>query len=520
MLNSKVEEFFHKNPPYIHNELEPFREKLLQNVPFLCHYQKDNETFMNIFDVILTQSMSLNDCVELMKVAEVKYNLNPTTPSGLSNFYKRIKNVFNYSGPKENLSICDILVSPQISLNVTQCRNRDEFYDGLNLLYEEFQKISDNSESGFLNRSHPVHGTILRINALINDYLKFNGKQGVEYLWKVFNYLKAFSKILYIEQNSSEIVSQGHNTSYFELLNFNRSELTGKLLFEKQLDPTEFEKYFGKLKLDFLYHVVGNCFPTINLHVQENLTIEELYHDNMLYTPSSNMITYIQKHNWLLAFILRELYNVKDISMDLTEVRLRTFLNYLKSPTIQHLKQLFDNNNIMAALQNSINIQKIKVYFQEHIIEHDLISQGSAYINDGLETGEEILEDTKTTNWNHLYQIILSLPEKQLRKSSELINLKNRILINLVQDGFEPNSYKYTQLISDRNLRIETIFGNLKKWPAYAASSVIRSEISRFENVRDFQFQKLEEWLKIIELSQQVGSCCLPRRGLEQVNLC
>lgn len=116
----------------------------------------------------------------------------------------------------------------------------------------------------------------------------------VPYLSKFFNYLKAFCRILYIEQNNSDIVSKNRNASYFDLIGFNRSELVGKLVFERKMTPAEFEKYFGVLKLDYLYHIIGNCFPTINLHTQENVTKEELYPENRLYIPDKSIITYIK----------------------------------------------------------------------------------------------------------------------------------------------------------------------------------------------------------------------------------
>nr|XP_008195345.1 PREDICTED: zinc finger FYVE domain-containing protein 26 homolog isoform X2 [Tribolium castaneum] len=479
--------------------------KLAQTVTEFFESNSPNEIFTNIFDLAITGTQTWDESEILLNLAE-KFNSDETLPSSYLNFYKRVTEIGHEVGPKDNISLPQILISPNYPLDVNVYKTKVEFFQNLARLYDEFNGQNRPNEPGSFNKNHPNHKTLLKMNELIVNYLQ--DRDTTQYLARIFNYLKAFSKILYIEQNSSDIISKGKNSSYFDIFNFNRSELTGKLLFERQLDPTEFEKYFGKLKLDFLYHVVGNCFPTINLHVQENVTIEELYHDNMLYIPSRSIIVYIQKRNWLLAFILNEMYKVEGVKIDISEVRLRTFFNYLKSPRIQHLKALFDKNDIIAALQNCINAQKVKLYFRERIIEHDLVSiqsQNSSN-SDGFETGEEIQEDAKTTNWRTLYDIIESIPENQMKKKSDLIICKDNVLVNMVQDGFEPEYYKYAHFITNRDLRIDTILSNFRKWPGKFAADIIKSEISRFDCLMDSKMETLCGWLQQIELNEELKS--------------
>ena len=509
-IDRSVEDFFQENPPRVNREVEQAMEKLGEKVKHVLHFKSDNETFMNVFDFALTSTKTWEESELLLKLAADKYNLDDSIPSDYRNFYKRITDVAYVVGPKDNVSLPEILTSPQYPLDVTHYNSKEEFYDALGKLYDEFQTQVQNRDPGSFNKNHPSHKTLLKMNDLCQKYLQETSseKEPIQYLQRTFNYLKAFSRILYIEQNSSDIITKQTNASFFDIFDFNRSELTGKLLFERHLDPTEFEKYFGKLKLDFLYHVVGNCFPTINLHVQENVTVEELYHDNMLYIPSPSIIVYIQKRNWLLAFILSEMYKVEGIKIDISEVRLRTFFNYLKLPKIQHLKAIFEKNDIIAALQNCISAQKVRLYLRQHIVEPDVISIQSAHSNSSeevLETGVEMLEDTKTTNWKSLYDLIESVPENQMKKKPDLVALRDMVLVNIVQDGFESEYYRYTYYITERDLRIDTIFNNLKRWPGKFASDVIKAEVSRFDCLMDSKVETLRDWLKHIELNEQVS---------------
>ncbi|XP_044264148.1 zinc finger FYVE domain-containing protein 26 [Tribolium madens] len=496
-----------------------FRKTPRKNAKSVVEFFESNsphDLFTNIFDLAITGTQTWDQSEILLNLSGEKLNSDET----LSNFYKRVSEIGHEVGPKDNVSLPEILISPNYPLDVASYRAKEAFFEDLARLYDEFNTQNRPNDPGNFNKNHPNHKTFLKMNDLVVKYLQ--DRETTQYLLRIFNYLKAFSKILYIEQNSSDIISKGKNTSYFDIFNFNRSELTGKLLFERQLDPTEFEKYFGKLKLDFLYHVVGNCFPTINLHVQENVTIEELYHDNMLYIPSRSIIIYIQKRNWLLAFILNEMYKVEGVKIDISEVRLRTFFNYLKSPRIQHLKAIFDKNDIIAALQNCINAQKVKLYFRERIVEHDLVSiqsQNSSN-SDGFETGEEIQEDAKTTNWRTLYDIIESIPENQMKKKSDLIICKDNVLVNMVQDGFEPEYYKYAYFIANRDLRIDTILNNFKKWPGKFAGDIIKSEISRFDCLMDSKMETLRDWLQQIELNEELKNVFEVKSWYKSYNFC
>lgn len=504
--------FFQQNPIYFNSECEEIINKFKKVHSFLNHLQFSNEIFMNIMDLCVTQASMSDDCKTLLNLAFEKSTMDENVFSSYSTFCHKLYSLFNQMECEDNTSLSTILSNSNINLDLIPHRRTEEFYDNLALLYDDFQEKLNTVEMGSLNANHPTHKLLMKINNLCNEHVERNLKannENIKYLLKLFNYLKAFSKILYIEQNSSDIISKGKNVSYFELLQFNRSELMGILLFERNLDPSEFEKYFGKLKLDYLYHVIGNCFPTINLHTQEHITKDELYPENILHVPSSNIIAYIQRRNWLLAYILNELHNVEGLNMDISELRVQTFINYMKLEKIQHLKVIFDNNLIITALQNDINYQKIANYINKQISKYDTqsinLSIASLQSNESLETAEEVEENPlKTISWKAFYDIIKSVPENQLKKNEDFIQLRDMVLINLIQDGCETDCYKYVQYISNIDERIDTILKNFHKWPGLFTINLIKCEISRFDLTSFSKITGLENWLKIIEFCEMV----------------
>lgn len=502
----KIKSIKNDNPKIAWTNIESSIIKILKEF-FTKNPCSSENIFKNIFDLVLTQPTDVDDCDTILQLAK-KQNIQQCFV-----FYEKIQNIYNEVKTERQLPISEILNDARLYLDLNKYKREEELYRSLKQSYREFIETLSADEPGVLDENHKSHRALLRLNKICKKYTEITtANENINYLSKLFNYLKAFSRVLYIEQNTSNIVSCGKNTSYFELLHHNRSELMGKILFEKNLDPSEFEKYFGRLKLDYLYHVIGNCFPTINLHTKEHVTKDELYPENNLYVPSKGIISYIQKRNWLLAFILNEMYSVEDVKVDVGELRVKTFLNCLKLSSVQSLKGLFNNNLITTVLQNDISTQKVSDFINNKILFNDTFLTSSHHSHascDSLETGEEILEDAlKSTNWKGLFDIVDSIPENQLKKNSDLVELRDMVLTNLVQDGFEIGFYKYVEFIVNDDLRVTTILKNFRKWPGDFCEYVIKSEITRFDGTAGRQMAELSEWLQEIEMCENVRKFC------------
>ncbi|KAF2881693.1 hypothetical protein ILUMI_24475 [Ignelater luminosus] len=327
-------------------------------------------------------------------------------------------------------------------------------------------------------------------------------KEQVKFLQRFLNYLRSFSKILYVEHNNSQLISKGKDTSYFALLDFSRSEILEKLLFEKKLDLHDFEQLFSKLKLDLIHHVATIFFPKVHLSINQRSNENKYVKPNVL--PNNNIITYVQKRNWLLAFILNEMYKIEETKLDLNEIRIKTFINFIKLSRIQNLKSLFDNNEVVTALQQNIAPKLINTFFEQHIIKSEV--EASQHSTSSLETGKEIFEgDLKITDWKHLFDVIDSIPFNQLQKSKELLDLRDMVLNELISDCFEPDYFKYVQFISDNQLRWECILNNMTTWPGQFCIEVFESELSRFDKIDEKYEKKFVKWCEKIRIYEKVS---------------
>lgn len=484
-----VLQFFQKEAPLYETNNES------ELIP-LC-FQKENNRFMSMFDFAVTQCGCYEDSEILLNEAFKYCNFKQETDYGV--FCMKFKTVFDYVGKKYNKSARDVLVSSNFQLDIDEYKKEEELFEQLEYLYKKFGDELNTSENGCLNSNHKAHATYAKLQEICSS------ENNRSYLNRLFTYLKAFSKVLYIQQNNSSIVAQNKNTSFFEMLKYNRALLVGKLLFENNLDPADFEETFVKLKLDLLYHIAGNCFPTINLHKQEIVSSEELYPENRLYVPTDSIMIYVQKRNWLLAYILSEIYNVQTINIDLNRMRIRHFENYIKSSRIQHLRVLFDGSEIITALQNEVDSDKLISFIQKRM-ESDTANMTSSYSSeDSVENAEEMSEEhLKAIDWKYLFDIVDSIPENEFRKSEDYINLRDLIIKSMVSELYEFNYQEYVQYISNARLRIETILGSFETWPVDFCIRILKKETSSLQQTDRFEQKILKSWIEKLELYKLV----------------
>lgn len=490
LVGQIVKDFFTKNLIISHKEHENF----IKNSEFevLKHFSEENAFFANILDFAITQCIDFEGSEKMLHLAFEFNKMDTTICSAYHTFSRELCNMLTTEEYFKS-TLSDILAFGNYSLD-------NEIYVDLVTLYNEFQENLTIDEVGVLNNNHVNHVLALKIHniCMTTKYGEINTK----YLYKLLNYLKAFSKVLYIEKNNSDIISKGKNTSFFNLLSHNRSELMGELLFERNLDPDEFEKFFGKLKLDYLYHVIGNCFPTINLHTEESLAKEELYPENDLYIPKKTILTYIQKRNWLLAFILNEIYQVKDVNIGVTEIRVKTFSNYSKLLSIKKLTEMYNENRVVAAIQKDVNFQKLKQHVFSKMTKCENSIDAYNDRNTSIEVGEDIRENmSRRKKIVHLLAIVDSTSEIQRRKSRDFIDLKDTIIVSFVE---ECQYCAMVHNISKKILRIGVILKNFRFWPGTWCINLIKSELTKFDIDVNGEMEELSSWLDRIVFYEEV----------------
>ncbi|XP_044744679.1 zinc finger FYVE domain-containing protein 26 [Coccinella septempunctata] len=467
----------------------------------LCHYKLKNEMFMNLVDFMCTESSDLNMSYILSRMVCENNTLCNQITSPYSNFCERLITAAETLIPSKNLTIRDIILSSNIPFDISEYLKGQKFIEDLIILYDEIRGQLVRNEDGIFNSNHSAHKTYNKIDSLCKNFTDVNPNE-INYLKRLFNYLKAFSRVLYIEENTSDIISQGKNTSFFELLDYNRSELMGQLLFERNLDPTDFEIYFSRMELDFLYHLIGNCFPTINLHSEEFVEEEELFPENNLYLPTRNIIHYILRRNWLLALILEDMYEVPNVKMNINDTRIKAFLNYRNLDAIQNLKCIFDDNEVSTSLQREIPYRKVKEYIEQKLQckKYDSTPQFPDP-EEMLEAAEELTEESSgKTDWNKILEILQSIPEIQMRKNKEFRDFQDSVVCKYINDHFEEKSFEKIYLIHNKSKRLETILRNLESWPYDFCLDVIKSELNCFTPPNDTVMEQLHTWQQTIEL--------------------
>lgn len=487
-----IKEFFKVRQPPVEDA------EFLGSHELLQHLTAASSKFMEIFDLAVTQSRDSQECMVLMEHAFEK--VANFRGSSYADFCLKLKDLYKEICSSRELTIAEVLTSSSIKLDKNLYKRDEDFYRNLQKLYSNLKEQLETSEEGFLDHNHRIHKKFLDINELCNEYT--SKTHTTNYLLKLYEYLQSFSKILYVTNDNSSIVSKNKHVSYFEILKYNRALLMGNLLFTNRLNPADFEELFTELKLDFMYHIAGNCFPTINLHKQENVADEEMYVENQLFVPDEKMINYIQKRHWLLAFILNEMYNIEASIIDASEMRMQYFMNYIKLPRIQRLKVIFESE-MVTALQNEFSPEKIVAYINRLVGNQEDWSKNYAITNE-VEPGEEVLEEnSKATNWKELYEIMNSLPESA-QKKPEYEKLKDIILQNLVSEQYEENYFKYVKYISNRQLRMNTILHYFMCWPLQFCIDTIKDELSSFESLKPEEKEELETWLGRLEFYQMV----------------
>lgn len=523
--NKSVEKAIDDHFKNFHKPSEEFDEIISKNRDILSiqPYGSTNNALIDIFDLAITFATNYVESQQLIDIYFKHFKENPNEEAPYHKLLLKLNAIFTEYAKDKNMSMSHILLKPNHILDIEKQRKEDELYNNLGAQYASFKMQITHAESGVLNPKHTSHKTFLKLQELSLSLMKLNGsndenKEIFKYLQRLYYYLKEFSKIFYIESNNSNLLSEGKNISYFEILNVSRHELIGKLLFERNLSPTELENFFSKIKLDLCYHVSANCFPLISLSNIENQTATNI---NSLYRPTASILSYIRKHNWLLGFIINEIFNVENSNIDMNETRVKYIYNYVKLPTIQNLKELYDNNEYVTAIQYKIDIKVIENYFNETIQKYDMEELRNVQFSElSTESCEEVSEGfLKTINWRHLYDIIDNVPQLQYKESNHLQDLHDVIICNLVSERYEPEYYRYVQYIDNNELRLNMILRDMMHWPGEFCSDLIESELTRFEKISNSYQKIFFDWKVKIKLYEQVrcrkiSTCTNPNHSL------
>ncbi|KAI4468931.1 zinc finger fyve domain-containing protein 26 [Holotrichia oblita] len=426
---------------------------------------------INTLDILMTIPFDHSALQELINIVDVELGDNR---SFLPPFYHRMKQMKsdNYYQSHTILLSCN-------SVDVSKFDEEYSLYEKLSKVYDNFQLIAQRSESGVLSFNHILHKLLLELQEICTGF-KFANKDQIQYMHRLLKYLKAFSRIFLLEQNNTDLISKGCDASLLEILKHQRVDLISKLIYERHVDGVDFDYIFGKMKLDLTYHIAACSFPKVNLN-RSNANWKGV----PLFKPRRDVVSYIQKRNWLLAFMINKIHGIQDEKIDSNEIRIRTLGNLIQLEDVQNLKSLFNDNEILTVLNRDFC-----TYITD---EQEVISKDDNFY-------PILLQLPDTNNWKQLYNLISSINE--IRIDAKIQKLCDLILCNLIKCREEDAYYNYIRFITNRDIRLEIILAEMQYWPAEFCLDIIKFETSICEEGN--KVMDLQNWYKKIQLYVQM----------------
>lgn len=407
--------------------------------------KNDSETLHDSTDVAFIAAMSHDDTKEVLDCIQFSHK-----------FHNKVTVLLNSI---QNGNIQEILTSASYDLDLEAYRTKLQFYHEVKHTLAAFNNYLNNTSTD---------GNDAQLHLIYKTYSDLKQLAGIKevnqtsYFHRVFNYLKLFLRIFNTEGSNSDLITRGNFVSYFDQLRRCRSDWMGKLLFERKMDPRDFEHLFGKLKIDLLYTTATNCFPQIRL-INRHACVDRLYEYQ---EPTKVVFSYIAKRNWLLAFIINEIFNFEQ--MEVNETRTKYFTQFTNTVEIDNLKRLFSNNKIVTALHQDY-YERCVNFVNEHMLDEEISDEPA------VEPAEEISEGHLRSTWMNMLLIIDSIPECKF--SQETYNLRDTILMNLITATYDDESYKYVKYMKSDDLRRKVILENFMTWPGEFCVSLLKMEV-------------------------------------------
>lgn len=487
MISENKKNWLNATPKALLNEHNASYKNIIENLNI--HGQYQNYKVVQALDLLATLELEHSATEELINIIDNEFADVVALPS----FFHKLKEISS-----SDYLISDIILSCN-SMDIINFDREHSKYAKLSKTYDDFQNSLNIAETGILNFNHPIHRLLMEIQTICTGF-GFNvsdpyinqspstqlvenseifGKDHTQYMQKLLKYLRAFSKVFLLEQNNTDLISKGFDISLFEILKHKRIDLVSKLIYERNVDGVDFDYIFGKMKLDLTYHIGACSFPKVNLNRNNSK-----WKDHQMFKPRKDVISYIQKRNWLLAFMINRIHGIKDEKIDSNEVRIRTLGNLIHLKDVQHLKQLFNDNETLTVLQQD---------FCTFITNEEEETFGS-----GDNFNPILLKLPQIDDWKKLYELLVSINETKI--NANIQKLRDLILCNLIKSRQEPEYYKYIRFVSNSGIRLQIILEEMYYWPAIFCIEIIKFEMS----VGECDTSVLQSWCQKIQLYTQV----------------
>lgn len=194
--------------------------------------------------------------------------------------------------------------------------------------------------------------------------------------------------------------------------------------------------------LNYEYEIILKYSEYVAPNLSATNTIEISLGRTETLRPS--LLQYMEGHCWLLSYLVQRICNENPTIMENSSDNIKRTAcleNLLYSSWVDKLKPLFNDNQIIAAIHDSIPTQNLWSYFESKIEDHNC---------------ENVLEILNTLLDNTLKSNIELRYFRDLILSHLLSNLDVVSIVNILQ---------YLYQIKDIHVLAQTVLHNINKWP-------------------------------------------------------
>ncbi|XP_032664873.1 zinc finger FYVE domain-containing protein 26 homolog isoform X2 [Odontomachus brunneus] len=204
------------------------------------------------------------------------------------------------------------------------------------------------------------------------------------------------------------------------------------------LEDTDVEYIASSYAYEVILEYVEHNAPVVRI---TNATEMSLWQTRRL---RPNLLQYLESRCWLLSYLLQRMHNenttILENNYDNTR-RTACLENLLNSLWVQKLKPLFNGNQTLAAIHDSVPVHELWRYF-----EHE---------------GDN-------RNWESSLEMLNALADNVTRYNTELLRFKDLILSHVLSNLAVLSTTKvlqYLYQIKDIHILAQTILHNINKWP-------------------------------------------------------
>lgn len=345
---------------------------------------------------------------------------------------------------------------------------------------------------------------ILKVEILNNESELLKTLQKFDKFDSEINYM---NRLNYYAKNLKLLLKFYSNQLYTfdELLKLNIEEIVGEIICTLHVDPENFENFAFNVNINLVYAIsccvaeeIFKPFPAPN---EENLLtvflqnekgekssslegdlIKAVIKRKVFKISTTTILYYIKRHNFLLAYILKDIQNFEYKTLKYDEMNL--FDNMKKLKAVKVFKDIYKNNLMLAALNyDNINLNMVL---------------------------EKIKE---TVDLEKKIQILSSINVKQNERHKPLFDELKDIYIEMMmlddtECGYKKNiKYHFLQKISNPNKYAQLLIkcvGQIEN-DVYAERLLQNGLLSKNVNEMDVELKrKLEEWLEKLLIYRKI----------------